>query len=97
MQIRTNHVPRHVIYGYELSVKERAGFDYIAEDELDARSFVRYRGVVYDLGDFQTTRGLPTDSPLGQWDGFQSDSFFSGVAVRYAPGFESVVCGTFAV
>jgi hypothetical protein len=38
MQIRTNHVPRHVIYGYELSVKERAGFDYIAEDELDARS-----------------------------------------------------------
>jgi hypothetical protein len=95
MRVKTNYTPRHVIYGFELSDKERAEFDYLTEDEIVDRQFVRYRGVTYDLGDFQITTGLPADSPLRQWHGFQADSFYSGVVVRYAHSCESVICGTF--
>jgi hypothetical protein len=96
LHIRTNNVPRHVIYGYELTAKEREEFDYLEGEELETRQFVRYRGWTYDLGEFQTTRGLPCDSPLRRWSGFSSDSFYSGVVVRYdGDDCESVIMGTF--
>jgi hypothetical protein len=98
--IRTNNVPRHVVYGYELTAKERAEFDYLSEDELMERSFVRYRGWTYDLGDVESVRSahFPVDHPLERYHGFVSDSFFSGVAFRYSGSdFESVVCATYIV
>jgi hypothetical protein len=49
---------------------------------LDA-SFFRYRGELYDLGEFMSTRGMPEFSPLVKWDGYSSDSYFSGTLVRY--------------
>ncbi len=97
MEIRTNNVPRDILDGHELTDKERTEFDYIDWDAVergeDSASFFRYRGVTYDLGEFQTSSGLPTDSPLTDWDGFQSESYFSAVVVRYVDDFERVVVG----
>lgn len=99
MQIKTNNQPRPVVYWYELTDAERADLDYIDTDTArdDFRGF-RYKGAVYDLGEFSairtrtqqaqrlhhTAHTAEDDSPLARWDGIQTDSYFSGTVVRYA-------------
>jgi hypothetical protein len=80
MTIITNNVPRETIYGFELTEKEKEEFDYYSPDELNDATFFRYKGRLYDLGEF-----MRFDSPtlFKGWDGYSSDSFFSGVLVRY--------------
>lgn len=99
MTIKTNHVPRPVIDAYELTADERSQFDYLNWDAIDtgsdSASFLRYRGELYDLGEFSTTRGMPEFSPLTAWDGYLSDSYFSGVLVRYTEDCEYVIAATF--
>jgi hypothetical protein len=95
--IRTNHKPRPVLQRYELTEKESAEFDYLAPDE---GSFFRYKGQVYDLGEFsrvivpgaERMHPMECDNPgFAGWDGYASDSFFSGMLVKYTDGFESVI------
>ena len=93
--IRTNGQFRDVVYWYELTEKERAEFDYLDSEARQEASFVRYRGWTYDLGEFMATRGMPEFSPLAKWDGYHSDSYFSGVLVRYGRDFERVLMATF--
>ena len=80
----TNHHPRPIIDGWELAPTERQSFDYIdwpaVERGEDSASFVRYQGELIDLGDVM--RAGEDMRALG-WDGFNSDSFFSGLAFRY--------------
>ena len=77
--IITNNVPRDVIYWHELSETEQHEFDYSAAQES---TFVRYQGNVYDLGEFMRAPDAMFGA-LKQWDGYQSDSYFSGILVRY--------------
>jgi hypothetical protein len=101
LKIKTNHVPRDVVYPNELTLEEREQFDYMnwdaIEDGAESASFFRYKGELYDLGEFEAclSRSLRDDSPLLKWDGFQPDSFFSGLVVRYVENFERVVVGTY--
>lgn len=103
MNIRTNNKPRHILFGFELSDKEKQDFDYLG-DGLDDAQFFRYKGQVYDLGEFvriETTRtnGFTTvveeNSPLVAWHGISSDSYFSGVVVKYTNNYESVIVGQY--
>ena len=91
MKIRTNNKPRHIVYGFELSDKEKQAFDYLAND-LDDASFFRYKGQVYDLGEFMR---IEENSPLSGWHGYASDSFFSGLVVKYCNEYESVTVGQY--
>ena len=94
--ITTNNVPRDVIYAHELTTDERAQFDYLdwdaIEDGRDSASFFRYRGELYDLSEFMVWDN-PVSPTRGRWDGFRSDSFFSGLVVRYVDDCEHVVVG----
>lgn len=97
----TNNVPRDVIDGWDLTPKERDDFDYIdwpaVESGEASATFFRYRGTLYDLNDFMYVdhERLPADSPLRGWHGYQADSFFSAVVVRYVTDdCESIVVGT---
>lgn len=90
LTVKTNHQFRDVVYGYELTDKERKEFDYLTEEELEFRSFARYKGWTYDLNEF--TRA--PDSFPG-WDGIQSDSYFSGVVIKYDETCEQVKLGTY--
>jgi hypothetical protein len=90
--IRTNNVPRNPIYGYELSEKERKEFDYIDAEHFDGHSFLRYKGELYDLSDFMRAREI---SELSAWDGYASDSYFSGIVIKYVDNFERVIVGTY--
>lgn len=96
IRVITSNVPRPVVDGWQLTPAERAEFDYVdwaaVEAGNESASFVRYRGQLLDLGDGFEMR-IPAGTP-GKWDGFCSDSFFSGVVIRYSEGFEYVVVGT---
>lgn len=97
--IITNHVPRDVIDAYELSAEERAEFDYLnwpaIENGEDSASFFRYKGMLYDLGEFEFARGMGYSEAFAEWDGIQTDSFFSGILVKYGPNCESVIVGRY--
>jgi hypothetical protein len=86
--IITNNVPRDVLYSHELPAKELAEFDYL--DNPEEASFFRYKGEVYDLGEFMRGGG-----ELSAWDGYQSDSYFSGILVKYAQDNERVIVGRY--
>ena len=112
LNIVTNNVPRDVISGYEMDPKIlKKEFDIDIEGmnddqigDLCSMEFVKFRGVWYDLQDFITTcpgpwnHGLPEE--FREWDGYSSDSFFSGVLLKYAReddriDNERVVLGTY--
>jgi len=80
MEIVTNNVPRFTIDAFELTPAERADFDYhdwpAIDDGRDSATFFRYRGTLYDLGEF-----LSSGAPAG-WDGIACDTFFSATLVR---------------
>ncbi len=88
LTIKTNNVPRLVEYGCQLSAKELQDFGYLDADELVGRGFARYKGQVYDLGEFMR---CPANSGMDNWDGYSSGSLFSGVLVKYCKDTDRVI------
>lgn len=91
--VKTNYQARDVVRWYELTAKERKEFDYLdtAEKQDDA-SFFRYKGSVYCMDQFTHIGQLHA---LSDWQGVHSDSYFSGIVMRYTNDFDSVVVGTY--
>ena len=84
----------------DLSEKEKADFDYIKADDLDSHDFIRYRGALYDPSEFMRcpeSQEAPNAhaNNLTGWHGYQSDSFFSGVVIRYSDDCEQYQIGTY--
>ena len=90
MEIRTNNVPRWIIYGHELSNKEKQDFDYL--DDIDSAEFFRFKGSVYAVSDFMHTGNNPD---LKGWHGYASDSYFSGVLIKLVNNNEAVIVGQY--
>jgi hypothetical protein len=95
LTIKTNSRARDILYWHDLTPREQAEFDYLdSEDRQDQASFFRYRGNVYDLGEFM-------HAPAGmfgkdkKWHGYVSDSFFSGVLVRYVDDNEAIIAAMY--
>ena len=99
MKIVCNNVRRNLIYGYELTDAQKKDFDYINAEEFDSHDFFTYKGVVYDPSEF--VRIDNTIAPHCQregwekFDGYQSNSFFSGILFKYSANFESVIVATY--
>lgn len=93
--IRTNNVPRFIIDAYELSAQERREFDWLdweAPGNDDAQ-FFRFKGQLYALSEFMRCDHA---CDLSDWDGYHSDTMFSGVLIRYVgKHFEQVVVGQY--
>lgn len=77
MKIITNNQPRQLIYGYELTDKEKRDFDYL--DDTDNHNFIKYKGFIYDVSEFMRVN---SDDSLKGWDGYTSESYFSGVLIK---------------
>lgn len=92
MKIRTNNKPRDILHAYQLTEKEITEFDYLEGERLEFASFFRYKGNVYDLGEFML---CPSGSHIGKWDGYHSDSAFSGILIKYCNDFEQVIVGQY--
>ena len=100
MYIKTNNIPRGILCGYDLTIAEREEFDYIREenpDEWASYRFFRYKGIVYDTCEFMRipdhAAGVNQLGDFSRWDGYQSDSFFSGIVIRYVDDYERVIVG----
>lgn len=96
LTIKTDNKFRNLLYGYELTPEERREFDYIDPADFDSHDFFRYKGRVYDLGEFMRCElnGAAQDE-WSKWDGYSSDSAFSGILVKYSPDFEQVKIATY--
>ena len=95
-----NQVPRDIVDAWELSAVERADFDYLDWEKIeageDSASFFRYMGETYDLGDIPAVDHRPDmDRFFQAWDGILSDTFFSGILVRYVDECERIIVGRF--
>ena len=102
MNITTNSQWRQFVYGYELSERELADFDYIDPEELPTHNFIRYRGTVIDPSEFMRitdTMMLHADNAdrdlMAEWDGYMSDSYFSGLLIRYSDDCEEYQIATY--
>ena len=85
MKIITNNVPRNMIYGYELTDKQKQDFDYIAE--IDNHDFVKYKGMIFDVSEFMITE-------LEGWDGVSGQSYFHGYLIKIVDS-DSVIMGRY--
>ena len=98
IKIITNHHRRELMHQWDVPQQViESDFDYTTDESL----FFRYKGQWYCLDDFPAygTVWMPTpseDSPLHGWDAFASDSFFSGIAIKFpqddwGPDYDSII------
>jgi hypothetical protein len=81
-RVFTNNHKRDILYWHELTKKEQAEFDWIETSSTlttDDATFFKYTGWVYCLNDI-----LLAGVMFPGWDGAVSETFFSGILVKYA-------------
>ena len=89
LAITTNNQERPVISWHDLSTKQQSEFDYKHAEESQ---FVVYKGWPYDVAEFMAVHH---NEELSGWDGYSSDSFFSGVLIKFAPDRDTVIMGRY--
>jgi hypothetical protein len=90
LEITTNRNWRQLSYRDEVPAKVLADqFDYLP-DEGDG--FLKYKNHWYHLTDFMTTG---VNSPFPDWQGYASDSFFSGVLIDLSEDCEQYQIATY--
>jgi hypothetical protein len=77
IRIIGNGHPIPLISGWKLAEKEKKEFNWM--EDVDANWFFRYRGRVYSLDEFSRP---DIEGRLKSFDGYLSDSFFSGIAIK---------------
>ncbi len=97
LNITTNNAPRDLLCLWDFTETEqrriRSDFDWMDSGDLEGScGFFRYRSSVYHLSDFLRVDGA---AELQGWDGYSSDSYFSGVLIRLQDDGDSVVVGRY--
>jgi len=78
--ITTDNKPRFTLHGLEVPEEVITYyFDYLTPDQVAERTFIKYLGEYYDLQEF--TKVDQTGAFKG-WDGFSSDSAWSGKIIK---------------
>ena len=86
MKLVTNHQFRNILSSSDLTPKELEEFDYLPQGQ---GAFMRYKGLVYDLGTFIKTQS----EALSEWDALHSDTAFSGIVIKVSPDGDAVKVG----
>jgi hypothetical protein len=95
MQIRTDHKRRFFAYRSEVPEKVLADqFAHLNEDDA-IDGFFRYRGHWYHLSDFLRFSDSALAEDFEGWDGYHSDSVFSGVLVKVSRDGEKYQVATY--
>ena len=95
MNIITNNKPRMLLPWVELPAGiGESEFDYV--EDRHAPRFFNYRGVWYDIFEFEYISDQPCYAPLrGTWAAVQTTSYFTGVVLRWSDEFNSVIVGRY--
>jgi hypothetical protein len=97
LTIKTNNKPRQTVPGFVLFNNQavRSQFDFLTDEEFRDESFVKYHGWWYSMGDFLCVSNK-YDPDFKGWDGYHSDSYFSGVLMKWADeSGEEVIMGRY--
>jgi hypothetical protein len=89
MKIITDNKFRKLLYGYELTGKEKLQFDDIDKEDFDSHDFFRYKGYVYDPDEFLRIENN-SDPEFSKYDGYSNDTYFSGILIKYNEDMESI-------
>lgn len=92
--IISNNHDYPIIYGFELTDKQKKEFDYMDEETLESSQFVFYKNWLYCFDSFMNLHNKiyepnPPECFKG-WDGYSSDSYFSGVLIKFSNSGDSV-------
>lgn len=89
LQIISNNQPRFIISGFDLPKSAQKDFDYLGE-ELEESFFVKYLDQYYYMGDFLK---IDHTEDFKNWDGYISDTFFSGILIKFCEDGDFVIMG----
>lgn len=92
LTITTNNHSRLVLDFDQLPEAIQKDFDYTSPKE--AHDFIQYRGHYYDVSDMMIIDGGAPEA-MKAWQGYCSDSAFSGVLVRYDDDSDRVIMATY--
>lgn len=91
LTIITNNQYREILYSHDVPEKVlKNDFDWMGVPE--EFSFFKYRGQYYTLSNFMR---IENNDKLKDWDGIESDSFFSGTLVKFSECGDSVKVGRY--
>lgn len=95
LQIITDNKWKFFKYGYEVPESVLNGqFEHLRENDSDCDSFILYKKRWYHVSDFmRIPEGF--DEPMQKYDGYMSDSFFSGVLIKLSDDSESYQIATY--
>jgi len=81
LTIRTDHKWKEFDYGIaeRMTEKQRKEFDYMKEEDFHSATFIRYKDWIYELGDFER---IPNGMFPRPWNGYLSETFFSGILIE---------------
>lgn len=97
MIITTNNVARELITFFDLPDNLKGEFDYLDEIGKSEYRFFLYKGRAYDTGDMMRVipHTLPAGSIILGWDGYVSETYFSGIVVRFTDDYSRVIVGSY--
>jgi hypothetical protein len=95
LSIITNNHDRHFLYIYDVPQSVQTYFDHL-DDDSASDGWIHYRGFWYHLSDFMRVGSqVPGNDPFSDWDGYASDSYFSGVLIKVSDDGESYRIATY--
>lgn len=93
MNIKTNNHRRQFKYRYEVPEKViQDQFSHLSDDDIDG--FIFYRDYWYHTSDFMR---ISADAPINfnKYNGYLSDSFFSGILINISSDGETYQIATY--
>jgi hypothetical protein len=96
VSIRTDHKWKPFVYGADVPghvLKKQ--FDYVDDAEQND-GFFKYLDYWYHISDFVAITDTLRDAGFDKnWDGYASDSYFSGICIKISKDGESYKVGTY--
>ena len=93
IQITSTMKEKLMIFGYQLTDKEKRDYDYM--EDIDSADFFRYCKRLYAIDDFMNLDAKDAMSMNGYWHGYKGDSYFSGILVHICGDSDRVIVGTY--
>ena len=92
MQIKSNYKRRFLLTDVDVPKKVLDEYDWLDDDEK-TDGWMKYKDQYYHLSDFMW---IPADiKDMKGWDGYMSDSFFSGIVIKVFYYTDEYIIGTY--
>jgi hypothetical protein len=92
MQIKSNYKRRPLLGDVDVPKKVLDEYDWLDDDEK-TDGWMKYKDQYYHLSDFMW---IPADiKDMKGWDGYMSDSFFSGIVIKVFYYTDEYIIGTY--